>query len=219
ARFPRWWKLTPPAQGAAATTAARLDSLDPFLVEKPYGKGRVILCAVPLDDSWGTNLHREVLEFPLLAHELVYYLAGARVVEHNLLPGQPLVYQPQGDEEFSTAVLQPPHGEARRIDVKEWPLVWEDTREPGVYMLTTPGGRTVYYVVQPDPRETEDLSLCSDEDRGKVAELIPLSYVDDADAILGGPGKRQELWWVFLLVVVGFLCAEVWMTRRIVKGR
>ena len=30
---------------------------------------------------------------------------------------------------------------------------------------------------------------------------------------------RVEVWWMFLLVVLGFLCVEVWMTRRLALAR
>jgi hypothetical protein len=31
--------------------------------------------------------------------------------------------------------------------------------------------------------------------------------------------RREELWWLVLLAVVGLLCGEVWMTRRLAAGR
>jgi hypothetical protein len=30
---------------------------------------------------------------------------------------------------------------------------------------------------------------------------------------------RHEVWWWLFLGVIGLLCAEVWMTRRLVKNR
>jgi hypothetical protein len=221
ARFPRWWKVAAPVQGATASTVARYTSRDPFLIERPYGKGHVILCTVPLDDSWGTNLHRglEVQEFPLLAHELVAYLGGARNINYNLVPGQPLIYQPSGDEAPGTVQVQPPHGPAKDLTVTAWPLIYEDTREPGAYRLTNSSGKIVYYVVQPDPRETEDLSPCQEEDFAKVAEIIPVRYVEEPHDILSGPTPSREIWWWLMLAVLALLCGEVWMTRQIVKGR
>jgi hypothetical protein len=221
ARFPRWWKVAAPVQGAAASTFARFTTRDPFLIERPHGKGRVILCTVPLDDSWGTNLHRglEVQEFPLLAHELVYYLAGARSISYNLVPGQPLIYQPLDGEAPGPVRVQPPHGEVKDVAVKEWPLIHEDTREPGVYRLTTPSGKTIYYVVQPDPRDTEDLSPCAVDDRENVAAIVPLAYVENWQDILTEASPSREIWWWLMLAVLAMLCGEVWLTRRIVKGR
>jgi hypothetical protein len=221
ARFPRWWKVSAPPPGSAASTVARFSTRDPFLVERPHGKGRVILCTVPLDDSWGTNLHRglEVQEFPLLAHELVYYLAGVRSLSFNLVPGQPLIYQPLDGEAPGTVRIQPPHGDTKRMAVTQWPLIYDDTREPGVYRLMTPGNKIVYYVVQSDPRETEDLSPSSAEEQQQVAAILPVNYVEDASEILAGPSAAREIWWWLMLAVIVFLCGEVWLTRRTVKGR
>ena len=41
-----------------------------------------------------------------------------------------------------------------RLAVKEWPLVYDDTRKTGVYKLTTDTGKVQYYVVQPDGGES-----------------------------------------------------------------
>src|SRR5262249_49195489 len=159
---------------------------------------------VPLDDSWGTNLHRglEVQEFPLLAHELVYYLAGVRSLSFNLVPGQPLIYQPLDGEAPSTVQIRPPHGEAKTMTVTQWPLIYDDTREPGVYRLMTPSNKIVYYAVQSDPRETDDLSPCSAEDRQQVAAILPVNYVENASEILAGPSAVREIWWWLMLAVI-----------------
>lgn len=218
-RFLRWWKLTPPAipdkstaPSTGAVAVAHLVNNDPLLVEWPFGKGRVLLSAVPLDDSWSPNLLSQ-WEYPLLAHELVSYLAGARGGEFNLLPGQPLQYQPS-EEPAGTVMLQPPHGEAKALPVERWPLTYTGTREPGVYRLMLPSGRLVYFVVEPDPSESE-LTPAKEEERRQVAAVIPVKYQDSADEILFGSGKEMELWWWFLLGVIALLCGEVWMTRRL----
>src|SRR5262249_21582759 len=113
----------------------------------------------------------------------------------------------------------PLHGEAKTVEVANWPLIHDDTREPGVYRLTTPRGKIVYYVAQADPRETEDLTPCSAEERQQVAAILPVSYVEEPTDVLAGPSAAREIWWWLMLAVVVFLCGEVWLTRRIVKGR
>src|SRR5262249_46778459 len=55
ARFPRWWKVSTPAQPSSVPVAL-LTTADPFLVEKPYRGGRVLLCTGPPDRSWGAAL-------------------------------------------------------------------------------------------------------------------------------------------------------------------
>src|SRR5205823_2775466 len=113
ARFPRWYVVSSGGK-APATAGALLTTNDPLLMEKSYRGGRVLLCTVPLDRSWGANLP-SVWEFPVLAHELVYYLADTRSVEHNLTPGQPLRYRPQAvaAQRPTLLVLSPPEGEPR----------------------------------------------------------------------------------------------------------
>jgi hypothetical protein len=222
ARFPRWWKVSTPGRSSPAVPIALLTTNDPFLVERPYRAGRVLLCTVPLDNSWNTNVW-DLAAFAPLAHELVYYLAGARGAEANLQPGQPIRYRPADDSTAppSALTLQPPQGEAKSVPLKAWPLVYEGTRETGVYQLEGTEGRPVYYVVQPDHHES-DLTAYADADRDKVQKLVPMKYENDRENIfaeLTTPDQRQELWRWFLFGVIGLLCGEVWLTRRIVKNR
>jgi hypothetical protein len=108
-------------------------------------------------------------------------------------------------------------------------LLCDNTRETGVYRLQTPDGDTVYYVVQPDGQES-DLTPASEEDRERVAAIFnplkleqsSLRYTGERSEIIAAPEStdaRQEVWWCFLLGLIGLLCAEVWMTRRMVMHR
>jgi hypothetical protein len=237
ARFPRWYKVGAGAQDAATVPVALLTSGDPMLLERTGRSGRVLLCTVPLDNSWGTNLP-ELPAFAPLAHELIFYLAGARAADNNFQPGQPLRYRLGKDEPLTGLELQPPAGltkllaldsSAARGDtaVQVLPqaqgsqLVYADTRATGVYRLTTAAGRTVYFVAQPDPRES-DLAPCSDADRERVAAFVPMTYEKDPEhlgAVEPDSGVRQELWWGLLLGVSLVLLGEVWLTRRMVQAR
>jgi hypothetical protein len=44
-----------------------------------------------------------------------------------------------------------------------------------------------------------------------------LAYTDDVKTVLRGPDR--DLWWLLLVGVTALLCCEVWMTRRIARGR
>jgi hypothetical protein len=241
ARFPKWWVLAKPPAGAGTVVAELLVSdpkpeRSPWLVEKKFGEGRVLQCCVPLDNSWGTNFHtREVTEYALLANNLISHLAGPRLTDYSLAPGQPIVYPLLDDERGSTtkAVLKTPRGDDVKLEEKDGIVTHKDTRLSGVYVLTTPRNRTVYFVVQPDARSAEDLAPWSEEDNKQVAaifdkrgrqaadpskaEAVKLDYGDDAATILRGPDR--DVWWLFLVGVTALLCCEVWMTRRIVRGK
>jgi hypothetical protein len=268
ARFPRWWKVSTAGQ-TASVPVALLTTTDPLLVEKAYRGGRVLLCTVPLDRSWDANLP-SVWEFPVLAHELVYYLADTRSAEHNLRPGQPLRYRPrpgiaanEGSDSGPTLLLlfppsgaprlfpynlpsseklpaevvwEPADGPARPLKVERTALQHESLRDTGVYRvvparhvaassgswrLQTMEEGAAYYVLQPDPRES-DLTPASEEDRRKVASFVPVQYQNERQPVtqaLVATSETQDLWWVFMLGVVLLLCGEVWMTRRMVKNR
>jgi hypothetical protein len=251
-RFAHWWKLTV-GQGPRRSSGVQVAALrtataeSPFLVEwiNPQRAGRLLQCAVPLDDSWGGELVRSESFVPLV-HELVYYLAGARSTAYNLEPGQPLRYRLASAGDVEQYKLQTPLGETkplrtasssgaserRREDaflaaVDRLPagpvLRIDDARGTGVYRLHTADGDTIYYVVHPKIAGESDLTPCSDEDRDKVAKLIPgMTYHNDGEQLTRewvSENHRQEIWSWLLLGLIALLCGEVWLTRRIVKNR
>src|SRR5258707_1196060 len=76
-----------------------------------------MVCSVPLDNSWATNLTGDdLLAFVPLAHEVVYHLASARSADFTLRPGQPLRYRIDTEGvNVAAFTLEPPLGEARPL--------------------------------------------------------------------------------------------------------
>jgi hypothetical protein len=219
AYFPRRWKVDTAAgvNGATGSAVATLTNGEPFLVERGIGRGRALLCVVPLDNTWRTNFHT-LPDFVRFAHEAVYYLAGARAAERNLAPGQPIVFSPRPEEPPAAVNVQPPDAAAKLMPVKQWPLIVSDTREPGAYRLNTAGGRSFYYAVRSDPMESV-LTPAGEDDKKKVAEVVKkLEYVnqpDEIEAKRGDGPQTREVWWLLLLLVMGLLVSEVWYTRKL----
>jgi hypothetical protein len=244
--FQRWWRVRP---GANATTVSRLTDDDPLLVEGPSGAGRVLLCTVPLNPSWETNIFG-LPEFPVLAHEIVNYLAGVRGGEfgvrsanYNLRPGQPLRFRLEGESWNALTLERPgeeplpmvfhgatqgshaPRSAAHHAQLLQTPpstlVTYSGTDAVGVYRLRTEEKKTYFYTGQADLEES-NLTPCTPEDWKNVQELIPMTYLTDRDARtspLAAELHTEELWWWLMLGVVGLLCAELWMARRIVRGR
>ncbi len=204
-------------------------------MERRFGAGRVLVSTVPLDNYWGTNL-TTLPDFVPLVHDLIYYLAGARAAEFNLQPGQPIRYRLFSNAPPDGFRLQPPVGDEKPLSfgppspdtfaaqltpLPHAALVCDETREAGVYRLTTPEGRIVTYVSQPDPRESE-LASANDEERAQVAKVVPMQYESDRTKILtarNAPAQADEWGPIFLVGMIALLCGEVWMTRRMVKNR
>jgi hypothetical protein len=235
-RLPRWWKVSTPGKSGAVPVAL-LGNSDPLFIERAYQGGRVILATVPLDDSWHTNLTSLPVFVPL-AHELIYYLAGARSADHNLPPGQPLRYWAESVADLHGLKLQPPWGPEKELaldgpaDAEQYPATLrrlphgllvevEGTRNTGVYKLTTGARQVSYYVARSDSHES-DLTPCDDNDRARVARLVPMTYESDRERMaeaIATSAQRRDVWWLCLLGVIGLLWGEVWMTRRMARGR
>ena len=55
-----------------------------------------------------------------------------------------------------------------------------------------------------------------------TASFVPLEYRSEqqsAAAATVESVQTQDLWWWFMIGVILLLCGEVWMTRRVVRGR
>jgi len=157
ARFPRYWLATVPGGDAAGSVMAMLRTptgQTPFLVERPYGAGKVVLCTVPLDAAWGATLPRLPAMVPMV-NELVSYLAGVRTAGYNLAAGEPLRFRSERDEPLAGFTLRLP-GSDDALPLRDTPgpgvivaaktpvpprgmaLSIDSTRRSGVYRLGVP---------------------------------------------------------------------------------
>ncbi|MCI0381187.1 MAG: BatA domain-containing protein [Gemmataceae bacterium] len=218
-RFRRWLRLAVAGKGPAVAPAL-LTSGDPFLVERIYQSGRVMLCAVPPDRSWGSAFPSQ-WEFPVLLHELVFHLANT-LSARNLAAGQPIrLDSPPSPPASKQWLLTPPSGQPLAVRIDSWPWTWADTGDIGPYRLQSADGSTIYFAVEGDAREA-DLTPCTAEERNRVAQFVPIRELKEqlpVEAPENAISPRQDLWWMFLVGVTLLLCGEVWWTRRMALGR
>jgi Aerotolerance regulator N-terminal/von Willebrand factor type A domain len=209
ARFPRWMKLDIDRQSSSSPIGQLVSATGkaPFMVERRHGTGRVLLCAVPLDASWGTNLAESPAFVPLV-HEAVFHLAGARSAEYNLRPGEPIRFRVPPDARLDAYRVTAPDGSPLAAQVLDGMLT-ADTREPGVYLVRPPAGGPIPFVVASDGREA-DLTPCTEEEQGRVRRLIGGDEAEEEEVAT----ERRELGWVMLLGLLAFLLMEVGLTRR-----
>ena len=81
-----YWRLSTDERDVSVRVAARLADGQPLLVERSFGKGRVLMSAIPLNGS-DSNLPTLRPLFVPLVCEMAYYLAGAAVDGPNVPDG------------------------------------------------------------------------------------------------------------------------------------
>jgi hypothetical protein len=214
ARFPRWRTLTVPTSPGIATIA-RLAGDVPLFVESGYGNGRVIVSAMPLDDSNRTNLV-ELPAFAPLIHELTAYLAAARTQDGNVAAGEPVRLDLPKSAATTGWQARSPDGVVRPIEVANGAIVI-DSPESGAYSLSNPQFPTQFFAVAADPKE-HDLTPLDSADREKLEHWLPGLRWDNepAEALASHAGAAiaTELNWLAFGGVIALLCVELWMTRK-----
>jgi von Willebrand factor type A domain/Aerotolerance regulator N-terminal len=220
------YQVLEPAKGAAVV--ARLDTGDPWIVERPFGKGRVAMLAGPIDAEGGTLPVNP--DYVPLVHELIYHLASASAGARSIYPGEPIVLDlnPPPLAGVETLRVTAPGGAltlARvvRSGEKAQARV-DDTAEPGIYQIhrPEPPGGSAFAAVAADPRES-DLRPLDPDLAATLAGELPLTFESDPDRLTGqlfagGPQGRREIWRFLILATLAGLCMEIWLTRRMVKN-
>jgi hypothetical protein len=121
---------------ADARVALSLSNGTPALIEKKFGRGRVLLANFTAGVDW--TLLPATAEFPILVQEWMRYLIGNRDAGVNLAVGDRfespvfmstqhlLIKYPDGHKDRLTPHERPDHKNA-------WSLSFDDTRQQGVY--------------------------------------------------------------------------------------
>jgi hypothetical protein len=221
------YRVLEPLTGAVVT--ARLDTGDPWVVERGWGKGRVAVLAGPVDAEGGTLPVNP--DFVPWAHELVAHLASGSGAAEALRPGEPLRFDldPLTPPTLKSLTLTTPTGTARQVpiarDGSSASVRVTDTGEAGIYRLTLPDppGGYAYAAVAGDGGEA-DPALLEPGEAKSLAEGWPMVFEPDAarcaDRILAVERvRRSELWQPLILAALGGLCLEIWLTRRIARGQ
>ncbi|QDT15341.1 BatA domain-containing protein [Alienimonas californiensis] len=191
----RWMTVEPPADGAdGGRVIARLDTADPLLIVKPFGRGTVVQMTTALDADWSDLPLRP--SFVPLMQGLAANLATRPAPPSTLRPGEPAVaLVPAGVE---AVAADTPDGRRYAVSVTEEPLAavplaadaegtreaasddeavrrlarFENTRLPGFYELSWPAA---------DPAAAPGSDL-----------LSPARFAVSADPRESAPGTLNE---------------------------
>ncbi|MEZ6141849.1 MAG: BatA domain-containing protein [Zavarzinella sp.] len=212
AYFPRVWHLQPPEKSFPLMV---LNNRMPLMLQKRFGKGKVVQTAVPFDSSWRTNL-TDLGDYVRLMHETIYLFTDVRQNELNIPAGQPIIFQPQGGQLPGPVTVSTPDGKQQRLPCDEWPFLYAETWQTGIYQLSTDIGDFRYYVVQSDPREA-NLTRCSTEELATLPTQWKSFQVQEGDDWqLGSTNSapRTELGFLLLCGFIGLLMLELRFARK-----
>jgi hypothetical protein len=214
-------------------SVARLDTNDPFLLGRDFGRGRVLLMTAPLDSDWSTLPAKP--DFVPLLHELLFHLAGSAAASRNVETGEPLIFAVSPEIAEQAAAFrfvgpgQKEFSPQRGGDDTKPVLRLDDTHVPGVYVLrpkpdvAPPAAvaaiRNEHFVVNFDRGES-DLKPLDDTQQAKLSandRLKFLENVDDLQTRLAGDAPQSEIWQFMMLVILALLAGELFLTRRLVS--
>ncbi|MDA0765823.1 MAG: BatA domain-containing protein [Verrucomicrobia bacterium] len=222
-----WFRLKQPEQNTGpgdAVILARLDSGDPFLVEKSSGEGRVIACATALDSDW-SNFPARPSYLPFV-QRLCVYLASNIYPPRNLQVGEQLVGFLPAESAGGIAQLTLPDASTVELAVvgkgERGVVEYAQTRSPGLYTLQTPGGGApIHFVVNADRGES-DLAKLTDSEIEALAEAHGLQLVRSGAEFKALDKVRRyghELWKWLLLALLGLLFVELFLQQKFARGR
>jgi hypothetical protein len=219
------YRVLEPVTGASVT--ARLDNGDPWIVERPSGKGKVALLASSIDAEGGTLPVNP--DFVPLAHELIAHLAAGAEGPRSIKPGEPLEIplDPAPPAEVKTLTLTTPSGVKVEVPVlrsgSSARVRHAETSEPGIYRLAlwTPPGIFAYAAVVGDDVDADPSPLDPPEIEA-LEQGWPLAFDADPARLAGrvleaDRARRNEVWQALILAALGALCMEVWLTRRMAR--
>ena len=208
---------------AAASILARLDSGDPFLVEKPFGEGHVIECAIPVDADW-SNLPMRPFYLPLL-QRLTIYLASTVFPPRNLDVGKPIVaFLPSADA-GKKAMLTTPDGVMLEIPIlkknERGVAEYGRTQRPGLYTLTPPSGSAISYVVNASRKESDLRKLSAKEiaDFGKTHGVAVVHSGTEYRELDHAQRYGMELWRPLLWLLLAVLFLEIFLQQKFARAR
>jgi len=242
-RFARWWKLVPvqaarpQPQAGASILGAPLESSsaapqilatfsqgDPWIMQRPYGDGAVVMLATPLDADWSTFPAKN--DFVPFLHELVFMLsAGSQ--HRNIDVGSPLLLPVTNKESSFSYVVNGPGAVNAPAELTQRGhhafVQFRRTSMPGLYRISKRNDAAESgepFFVDDDHRESDLTRLAEADWQTITADRHVHRITEFADILrsTAGDAPRAEFWWLLLLVVLAILICEAALTRRMVQG-
>lgn len=247
-RVHAYWRLTPDANDPNVRTAGVLLNGDPFMLERSFGKGSIIMTSFMLDRE-DSNLP-SLKAFVPLVHETLYYLVNSTIPDDNTQPGREFTTSVAVVPESNTPAAPPgaasvpqavaitaPSGRelAGRITPTSNGLrvTCPDTIEAGLYRARIPdelaagsvsnrlADNVLSFAVLSDPRSAI-IEPLTEADERRLNEHLKFYMADTADNLsmaLAEEVPGKPLWPWFMLAALVVLLGEIAVSRFITLSR
>jgi hypothetical protein len=197
----------------------------PAVIEKRFGRGRVVLFTVPADKQWGDWPIDPT--YVLTMRSVVASIARGEAYQANTIAGEPLRFPPAVGEPVTNPRVtgpgadQPASATVARDDSGNPLIEFRTTPRAGTYTLAYHGAgnttRLALFAASPDLSESVLDLISASQLTELLAGLEPsIIRYDERDAAFSPEGR--EIWRTLALIVLGmFLCESafaVWVGRE-----
>jgi hypothetical protein len=228
-RVHTWYSLRPSAGAAAmarpergdrgtATAVLALENGEPLFLESKFGSGLVIQAAISCGPNWG-NLPTRPAFVPLM-QRLAIHAGSAMLPPHNVATGQPLTALLASEHAGKQASVRRPDGSTQVLAVRAGkPFAtaeFVDTRHPGLYRVSVPGGDVQLFAANL-PREESNPEKLSDEALSSLASGAGASVAKTTAELQAAEVERtegREVWRPLLWLTLAFLFLELLIQQR-----
>jgi hypothetical protein len=209
-------------QGTEAHVIARFSDGSPMMIERSFGRGRVLLSTTTLGSAWST-LPRSSLFLPL-AQSSVRYLAGGNEDQQTLIAGQPI------EAHFTDALgdrgnITLPDGSRQALDlarVGDRQIArFPGTHRPGVYEIsvhTAKADESKTFIVQAT-RDESDLTPLSPQQWNTLQNSLGFNRLEAQSADLAAQAADRrgghEIWLTLIALTLALMVAESAFARRL----
>jgi len=208
------------AAAGAASVVLRFDDEQPFMVERQFGQGRVVLFASSAGTRWN-----DLPDHPGLYVSLLYRTLGWLVLQRdrnlNISVGQRWIFHPEVSALNRTAIITQPRsaGEERdsctvEMSSDNLPTVnYDNTDLGGPYTVEIPGQPVVKFACQPDKNESSlvDISPAQKEKLAQSATVVDWHPGIDLAATMSKERVGTELFMVLAVLLLMTALAETFL--------
>ena len=196
---------------------------EPFLLERAYGRGHVILATTSLRGDWN-SLPRTSFFLPMM-QSMVRWLARSEEPGRNLSIGQPIEAVITDAVRGRTAQIILPDGAAQQIELassgQSNQVRFSGTHQPGRYTLRVPlqngDERLIYFIVQLSIDEADPTPLSAARWQW-IERALQAQRTDSADKAqltkaIGQRRSGRELYLPLIALAGTLIVLEMGLTR------